>query len=225
MDRYFIEETTTISTGTSTATSSSNSASSASSSSSSRGNSSSNNQIVPLSFLSKDTFTECCTLCGHDDHEVFECPHRFCSLCNRKGHESTNCTYRNVSRSNQRGPLTCDWCSKVGHTESKCPMKEFTLDSDAVSEEKLKQWKITKIETSSGYLCCELPQKKNDQIYCFNCGGKRHFGLQCAQPSLASMMNSRSSQNKILEMGVSARSDRTKKIVHHLSSQFLDEGY
>jgi hypothetical protein len=170
---------------------------------------------VPLAFLSKEIFAQNCTLCGANDHEIFDCTQRFCALCNRKGHEPSVCP-------NKESGVVCEWCSKYGHIESTCPLKEYIIDLNQMSEENLRKWNITKLETKSGYLCCELPTKKTNQIYCFNCAAK-HSGLQCEQPSLTSMMNNRSTQNKIVEMGVTAKSQRTKKLVHHLVSQFTEE--
>lgn len=98
-----------------------------------------------------------CTCCGSmDDHYSQHCPKAIkCSNCNESGHYRSQCPQKWKR-------VFCTLCNSKNHSRDRCPSiwRVYLLKDES---------KATKQKI--------LPMHK---LYCYNCGGKGHFGDDCS---------------------------------------------
>eukprot|EP01080_Neovahlkampfia_damariscottae_P008919 gene8919-868_t len=75
----------------------------------------------------KKQFNVVCTICGQTKHFGYQCPNAICYACLNPGHVVADCPFKKSK--------SCDWCSRKGHDENSCPVKEMNITrSDIVPE-------------------------------------------------------------------------------------------
>ncbi|KAK3046029.1 hypothetical protein LTS18_013486, partial [Coniosporium uncinatum] len=117
-----------------------------------------------------------CTTCSESGHVPERCPARTCvhckavdrhlsvlcptikkcSRCRERGHKVDQCPSK-LARSQADG-LSCDVCSKTGHTEENCSLLWRTFNPDKIPF---------------------LQQVKTMIVCCYQCGSNRHWGGDC----------------------------------------------
>lgn len=116
-----------------------------------------------------------CTLCGGLDHQDRRCDHRIvCFNCGCVGHSVRDCT----ERRGMPRRLVCGICFESGHHRNSC--QNYRGNSFA------EQQAICMLCGKQGhFLCKELKWFYGLKgMFCFNCGGQGHSGLQCSRPNV-----------------------------------------
>ena len=73
---------------------------------------------------SKSEYEFVCKTCG-GDHDETRCTSNYCPICLNK-HKVDNCPHKAATA------IVCEWCSKKGHLQSKCPMKQYIITKDDI---------------------------------------------------------------------------------------------
>lgn len=96
-----------------------------------------------------------CSYCGiMDDHYSQQCPTTMrCALCNESGHYRMHCP-------NKWKKLNCTICNSPKHNRDRCPSV----------------WRVYLLKNDDGNSKKNIPMHST---YCYNCGGKGHFGDEC----------------------------------------------
>ncbi|KAF0974234.1 hypothetical protein FDP41_006844 [Naegleria fowleri] len=116
---------------------------------------------------SKSEYEFVCKTCG-GEHDEEKCTNNYCPNCLEK-HKLENCPHAKA------GANVCEWCNKKGHTQVKCPMKQYIISKDDIPENV-----ICFVCGEKGHLNCSTSYKSfSNKKYCFNCGQQGHSGLDC----------------------------------------------
>lgn len=75
---------------------------------------------------SKSEYEFVCKTCG-GEHDEEKCTNNYCPNCLEK-HKLENCPHAKA------GANVCEWCNKKGHTQVKCPMKQYIISKDDIPE-------------------------------------------------------------------------------------------
>lgn len=114
-----------------------------------------------------------CNNCSQRGHLKKNCPHVICSYCGvLDDHYSTHCPKT----------MRCSHCNEPGHYRQHCPVKWKRVfctlcHSSRHSRDRCPSiWRSYCLKESSDKRVLPL-----HQIYCYNCGGKGHFGDDCLE--------------------------------------------
>ncbi|KAG2379510.1 hypothetical protein C9374_006627 [Naegleria lovaniensis] len=116
---------------------------------------------------SKSEYEFVCKTCG-GEHDEERCSNNYCPNCLEK-HKLDSCPHTKA------GANVCEWCNKKGHTQTKCPMKQYIISRDDIPENV-----VCFVCGEKGHLNCSQSYKSfSNKKYCFNCGQQGHSGLDC----------------------------------------------
>lgn len=98
-----------------------------------------------------------CFICGSQNHTSKLCHQKYCTNCFSFGHFQKNCNSKN----------RCSICGIVGHIDDKCTFhwrkySTITNPNDLILNDE------SNLLNGNG--------KVNNNISCFNCGSRGHFG-------------------------------------------------
>lgn len=123
---------------------------------------------------SSDTINEPlpkCNNCSQRGHLKKNCPHVICSYCGvMDDHYSTHCPKT----------MRCSHCNESGHYRQHCPVKWKRIYCTLCNSSKHSRDRCPSIWRS--YCLNSSKQKRvlpTHLIFCYNCGGKGHFGDDC----------------------------------------------
>lgn len=114
-----------------------------------------------------------CNNCSQRGHLKKNCPHVICSYCGMMDdHYSTHCPKT----------MRCSHCNESGHYRQHCPMKWKRIYCTLCNSSKHSRDRCPSIWRS---YCLEESKKRRilpiHLIFCYNCGGKGHFGDDCLE--------------------------------------------
>ncbi|AJV11563.1 Air2p [Saccharomyces cerevisiae YJM1447] len=117
-----------------------------------------------------------CNNCSQRGHLKKDCPHIICSYCGATDdHYSRHCPKA----------IQCSKCDEVGHYRSQCPHKWKKVQCTLCKSKKHSKERCPSIWRA--YILVDDNEKAKPEvlpfhtIYCYNCGGKGHFGDDCKE--------------------------------------------
>lgn len=114
-----------------------------------------------------------CNNCSQRGHLKKNCPHVICSYCGiMDDHYSTHCPKT----------MRCSHCNESGHYRQHCPVKWKRIFCTLCNSSKHSRDRCPSIWRS--YCLKDSKQKRLmplHLIFCYNCGGKGHFGDDCME--------------------------------------------
>jgi len=134
---------------------------------------------LSLHIGSKSEYEFVCKTCG-GDHDETRCNNNYCPNCLMK-HKVDNCPHKATTA------IACEWCCKKGHTQAKCPMRQYLLTKDDLPKDIIcfvcgepgHVVSLRGLLFNNSKNCSTSYRTFSTKKFCFNCGKAGHSGLDC----------------------------------------------